>query len=182
MNLDSLFIYFKKVPFSILGMLKNPVSLTSCAAVASIGAFSTFQKAIFLLVGLFIADFVTGIIASYIEYKKAKELTPAGADYLIQSSKLRLSLVKFITYCLAIVGAYGVEWVYVAVEFEVHENVNKMTVSTIVVAFCSAIEFYSIFFENLKRSGFDIVAKGKKLISAITSLIKTVKNAKNEIS
>ena len=51
---------------------------------------------------------------------------------------------------------------------------KELTITSIAVAFCFAIEFFSIL-ENLKRSGFDLIGGFKKTAKNIWSLIHTVK-------
>lgn len=96
----------------------------------------------------------------------------SGKRYVIQSSKLRLSAVKFITYGLVTLVARGVEWVFVAQEFEPHTSLNKMTLTTMAIGFCCAVEVYSIIFENIKRMGFDIIEEVKKIYKKVMSIKK----------
>lgn len=88
--------------------------------------------------------------------------------------------MKFICYGLAALIARGLEWAFIVEEFEPHEKLQKMTLTTIVIAFCCIIEGYSILFENVKRMGFDIVQKIKTMSKAGWSLYESVKNEQNE--
>jgi len=150
------------------------------AAIPAItAALSTPQKALILLGVLFALDFATGIAASWVEFKKSLPVLPAsGKRYVLQSSKLRLSAVKFVTYGMVVIVAYGLEWVFVMQEFEPSTKLQKMSLTTIAIAFCCAIEFYSIFFENTKRMGFDIIQKVKNISKSGWDLYKSVKNDK----
>jgi len=142
---------------------------------------STPLKALILLGILFVFDFITGIGASYVEFHKIKLLdSTAPKHYILTSSKLRLSVVKFITYGLAILIAFGIEWAFVNGEFKLHDNIQTITLTTFVTAFCSIIEIYSIFFENVKRMGFDIIQKIKTISKEGWRLYKTLKNDKTE--
>lgn len=142
---------------------------------------TTSQKAVILLGIFFILDFITGILASWIEVKKTN--STAGKKYVIQSSKLRLSAVKFICYALGILCAWGIEIVFVIKKVPSGSiSTQNLTFTTVVIAFFCVIEFYSIFFENIKRMGFDVIQKVKKISSEAWKLYKTIKNENNEIN
>lgn len=179
MELTIYFKYFFKLATTIKMMLSKPTSLIVCSPVFVVPVYSTPVKALILLAFFFIVDFITGISASYVEFKRSLPVLPGqGKRYVIQSSKLRLSAVKFGTYCIMILGAYGIEWVFVIQEFEPHANLQKMTLTTIIIAFCCAIELYSILFENVKRMGFDIIQKVKNISKDGWDIFKTVKDEK----
>lgn len=171
--------YASKLGLTIKAISSKPFSILVCVPVIALPVYTTPEKAIILLGILFIVDFITGIWASWIEFKKALPVVPgSGKRYVIQSSKLRLSAVKFGTYCIMILGGYGIEWVFVPGEFEPHTRLQKMTLTTIVIAFCCAIEFYSILFENVKRMGYDIIEKVKNMASSGWGVYKSIKNEK----
>ena len=155
---------------------KPAVALVAIPA-AALPLFSIPQKAVLLLGALFVADFITGIGASWSEFKKEKQDLPVvPAHYLIQSAKLRLSAVKFITYALGIICAWGLEWVFVLESFNVHLSSQKLSLTSIVTAFFCTIEFYSILFENIKRMGFDLLLKIKEISRAGWDVFNTLKN------
>lgn len=172
MELTIFIKYISKFGITLKLMLSKPITLIAVSPAIVVPAFTTPQKALILLAGLFIGDFITGIWASWIEFKKALPVTPgSGKRYVIQSSKLRLSAVKFGTYGFMILTGYGLEWAFVPGEFEPHERLAKMTITTFVIAFCCAVEAYSIVFENVKRMGFDVIQK----IKNITGVYKSIK-------
>jgi phage-related holin len=168
--------YFIKFGITIKAMFTKPLPLLACMPVMYMPVFTTEQKALILLGCLFIIDFATGIMASWSEFQKV--LPENRKDYLIESDKLRLSAVKFITYAFTALMAWGIEKVFIIGEFEPHSKLQKMTFTTIVVAFCCAIEIYSIVFENFKRMGFDIIKKVKKIASSGWGVYKSIKNEK----
>lgn len=172
--------YFAKIAATSKVILTKPAGLISAIPAVS-AAMSTPQKALILLGVLFVLDFGTGIAASSVEFKKSLPVLPAsGKRYVLQSSKLRLSAVKFVTYGMVVIVAYGLEWVFVMQEFEPSSKLQKLSLTTISIAFCCAIEFYSIFFENIKRMGFDVIQKVKNISKSGWDLYKTVKNDKTE--
>lgn len=161
-------------------LVTKPAGLISILPAAAV-TLTTPQKAIILLAILFILDFITGIGASWVEFRKTKTVVPgSGKRYLIQSSKLRLSAVKFVTYGLVILIAHGLEWTFAIKEFELHPKFQKMTLTTIAIAFCCGIEIYSILFENIKRMGFDIIEKIKTISKSGWDLYKTIKNGNSK--
>lgn len=168
--------YLSKLGITVKSLFSKPIAFIACFPVMSMPVFTTPQKAIILLGVLFTLDFITGIWGNWIEFKKDWPIDQITGrrERLIKSAKLRLSAVKFGTYAIMILGAYGIEWVFTPGEFEPHERLQKMTLTTIVIAFCCVIELYSIVFENFKRMGFDVVKKVKK----IWSLYKSIKDEK----
>lgn len=162
-------------------MLRKPLTLFTSLPLIGFPILTTSQKAVILLGIFFILDFITGILASWIEVKKTN--STAGKKYVIQSSKLRLSAVKFICYALGILCAWGIEIVFVIKKVPSGSiSTQNLTFTTVVIAFFCVIEFYSIFFENIKRMGFDVIQKVKKISSEAWKLYKTIKNENNEIN
>lgn len=159
-------------------MFTKPTGLIISIPAAAMPLVTTPQKAVMLLAIFFMLDFITGIMASWAEFKKMKpSVTQYGKRYLISSAKLKLSGVKFITYAMGILCAWGIEQVFLIREIPSgHISMKNLTLTTIVIGFFCAIEFYSIFFENIKRMGFDIIQKVKKITSEGWNLYKSVKN------
>lgn len=156
-------------------MLNKSLILFFCIPIL---VLTTSQKAVMLLGLFFILDFITGILASWAKFIKTN--SNSEKRYLIQSSKLRLSAVKFICYALGILCAWGIEIVFVIKKIPSGSiSTQNLTFTTVVIAFFCAIEFYSIFFENIKRMGFDIILKVKKISSESWKLYKTIKNENN---
>lgn len=176
MELTIFLKYLAKLGVTAKSLSSKPITFITCLPALTFPVFTTPQKALILLGGLFVLDFITGIWGNWIEFKRDWPIDPVTGrrERVIKSAKLRLSAVKFGTYCIMILGAYGIEWVFVPGEFEPHDRLQKMTLTVIVIAFCCVIELYSILFENIKRMGFDIVKKSKK----IWSLYKSVKDEK----
>jgi hypothetical protein len=173
--------YIIKPMATIALFFKNPIAIAICLPVLVAPVISRPSKAILLLGFFLILDFITGIAANYFDVRK----TSVKDDniikkYVIESSKLRLSIIKFITYGLALLIAYGIEWTFIADEFKTHLSIQKMTLTTIVTAFCCLIEVYSILFENIKRMGFDIIQKIEDIITKGWKLYKIFKGGQTE--
>lgn len=160
-------------------MISKPLTLFFSLLGMTFLFLTTSQKAAALLGLFFILDFITGILASWIEHTKSDSTTKKG--YVIQSAKLRLSAVKFICYALGILCAWGIEMVFVLKRIPTGSiSTQNLTFTTMVIAFFCVIEFYSIFFENIKRMGFDIIQKVKKISSEGWKLFKTLKNENHD--
>jgi len=172
--LDKIKIIFSK-PENIILSLAPSITIPEAATVID-SKFSTFQYTLILLGVLFVADFATGIMASYFEFKKAKQVTPEDGGLFIQSQKLRLSGAKLISYGLGIIVAYWIEFIFINGDFKISNSIKNLTLSTIVAMFFCSIEIYSIFFENFKRMGFDLLAKFKKIFSTGVEIVDTIKN------
>lgn len=174
MSWSSLFTkYFFKLGISVKTMVSSPVGVVTGTSIVAVSVLSSVQKALILLFVFFILDFLTGIGASWVEKKEKEKTNPElKKESLICSDKMKLSAVKAFTYASAILGVWGIEIVFFIKTFK-FENISteELTVTTIFVGFCCAIEFYSIVFENFKRMGFDIA---KRFIYVVKSVKKII--------
>lgn len=170
--------YFVKLGISLKTMTSSPATGVVTGTVIAASAMTNTEKAIYLLITFYILDFVTGILASWREKKEAEKTNPdlKGKD-LISSEKLKLSGIKAFTYASAILAVWGIEKVFIIKSFKFN-NISEqdMTITLIFIGFCCSVEFYSIFFENFKRAGFDIkknlfkvIGEVKKIISKVTT-------------
>ena len=147
--------------------------------IIALGAVSTnTYLLIILLFGSTVLDFITGVIASYVEDKKIKRNYKA---YFIQSNKIRDSVVKSISYMFLIIvtRVFCIIFSIPLITIPIIGIVTSLT--TIAFTMCISIETYSVF-ENLKRSGFDIFAKFSDVVNAVIKLIKYIVKTKNNIS
>lgn len=170
------FKYFAKLGISLKSMISNPyIGLTTGTVIAA-SAMTNTQKAIYLLIAFFILDFITGILASWREKREAEEKDPSLKEKnLISSEKLKLSGIKAFTYASAILAVYGIEKVFIIRSFKFdHISEQHMTITLIFIGFCCSVEFYSVFFENFKRAGFDIKKNLFKVIGEIKKIITKV--------
>jgi phage-related holin len=170
--------YIGNIVSSTKAIVAEPANKLLLVPMAAASMYTTTEKTLIFLAVLFLFDFITGIGASWVEFKKATPLVPGSVKrYLLSSAKLRLSAVKFTTYAMGIISAYGLECIFVIQEFQPgHFIQQKLTVTTIVTLFFCVIEFYSIFFENFKRMGFDIIQKVKNIFATGWDVYKTTKN------
>lgn len=166
-----LFAYFTKIFSSAKLMISKPVGIAILVPTIGIALLSNTQKGLLILLGLFILDFITGIYASWIEKKRNEKTNPAlKNESLISSEKLRLSGVKLFTYSSSTLSVFGIEKLFIIKSFKL-ENISSqdLTITVCVIAFFCAIEFYSVFFENFKRAGFDLVEKFNTILDKFKS-------------
>lgn len=138
--------------------------------------FNTLHWALILLLAAFIADFLTGWLATYQEIKRGEKPMPASGR-TFESTKARDSVVKGIGYILLILGSAAIEYVFFDRKFQFNSLTSKsFGVTELVIGFCFAIEMYSTLVENMKRAGFDIIGKAGKLIDSFWSFKKKITN------
>jgi hypothetical protein len=152
-------------------MLSQPTGIVLLISTVTIATLSTIQMSLLFLFISFIFDFLTGIYASWVEWKNQKiQIT----TYLIESKKLRKSVGKAIAYMAAIGFTYGFELVFFIKSFKISASGANLTITLIAVGVCVAIEFFSVL-ENMKRSGFDLIGKAKKGFAQLWDLFRTAK-------
>lgn len=168
--------YFLKLGVSIKTMGSSPVAGMTAGTIIVVSAMSNTEKAVYLLMIFYVLDFITGILASWREKREAEKTDPSLKDKdLISSDKLKLSGIKAFTYASAILAVWGIEKVFIIKSFK-FSNISDqdMTITLIFIGFCCAIEFYSIFFENFKRAGFDIRKNFFKVVDGTKKIITKV--------
>ena len=149
--------------------------LTMTSIALLLGSIAPETLLIWVLMGTTVIDFVTGVWASYVDsYKANKPITA----YIIQSNRIRTSILKGIAY----MGFILITWLFCFV-FKVQELsiagvvINIVTAS---IALCILIEVHSTF-ENLERCGYDFYGSVKKVVKNAVSAIKFVKKEVDEV-
>lgn len=156
--------------FSSLGLIfKKPTLLL---ASFSILALTSTQMAICLLLLATFFDYITGVLASYYKHLEKGE----EGDVWFSSDKSKMYLVKCITYFLFILLTWGVERVFEIKTFKIEGITHlDLNITMFSIAMCVAIEFYSIFWENLPRAGMDVPKKVVSISKSIWDLFNQVK-------
>lgn len=166
-------LIYKKHAITLAAAVKKPVIVLPTLGLMTI---SDSLLGIFLLIGLMAADFVTGVLASWNMWKNSK-IESNFWKYGFSSSRIRLSIAKSVTYFLFILCTYGIEIIFRIKSFGTNNYTDhEVTLSLLAIAIACSIEFYSIFFENLPKAGFDLWSYFKKITAKIKSGIKTVKD------
>ncbi len=167
---------YKHHVIAILTAVKKPTIIIPAVGLMS---FSSCQLAMFLLLVLMAIDFATGVLASWNIWHNSK-IESNFWKYGFSSSRVRLSLVKSVTYFLFIICSYGIEIIFRVKSFGVSSySDHEITLTLIAIALSCAIEVYSIFFENLPKAGFDIWDKLKMIAIKIKDGVTTVKDITN---
>jgi len=175
------------------------VSTTSKGIVLSVptlALLATFHIEVQLLIflsALLLIDFVTGIMVSFkIAKDKAKEdgkfVTKQNTDHkfwprlmfkirfyynVIESGKLRLSLLKMTMYMFAIIGAKTIQSMFKIKPFSFSFSEAQFTITIVVISICCVFEVHSIVMENVKKLGWDLIDK-------IFSVFRSYKEIKKE--
>lgn len=166
---------YKHYITGILTSIKKPYVIIPTIGIIEL---SNMQLSILLLFGLLAADWGTGVLASWINYKKNFK-TSFWKDSVngFSSEKWQKSLVKIITYFLFILTTWSIEKVFQIKPFNTsYSDIGNITITLGAVGFSCGIEFYSIFFENLPNAGFNIEDSLLKLFNKIKSIFTKVKN------
>ncbi len=121
--------------------------------VAQFLSIGHIKVSLFALFFVFVLDFITGVCASYKEFKQANA---APRVYFIESSKLRLSILKAVSYMLFILLSYVFYLIILDKPFSIPGSTRQFTIVEITSGLCMAIECLSIL-ENIKRIGFDFI-------------------------
>lgn len=136
---------------------------------------SNTQLSLLIFLGAFVMDFLTGVLASYIEVKnKTRELPKSG--YILESSRARETVVKGIGYTIFIMSALGLEYLFFDKAITLGSLSSKsFGLVDLAIGFCAIIEIYSTLIENLKRCGWDLIGKAQALTTTVWDLINKVK-------
>lgn len=138
-------------------------------------ALSSVQIALLILLGAFIADFLTGWLASYMEIKRGEKVMPPSG-FAFESAKARDSVVKAIGYIFLILGSLALEYLFFDKKFEfTNLSSKRLGITELIIGFCVAVELYSTVVENMKRAGFDIVGKATSAATTLWDMVRKIK-------
>jgi hypothetical protein len=173
--MKELLIYKKHALVLLTGIKKPAIAIPAVGMIT----LSDCQLGIFLLFGLMTLDFFTGVLASWNLWKDSK-IESNFWKYGFSSSRIRQSIVKSVTYFLFIMCAYGIESIFKIKTFRAESYTeHQITLTLVSIAVSCAIEFYSIFFENLPKAGFSIENKVKAIFVKVKTAVTSVKEITN---
>lgn len=177
---------------------KKIVSTSKGAAVsiptlALLASFHLEKQVLLFLSVLIVIDFVTGILVSFKvakdeAKKKGQFATKETTDHkfwtrllfkikfyynVIESGRLRLSLLKTTMYMFAIIGAKTIQSMFKLKPFSFSFSDAEWTLTIIILSICCVFEVHSIVMENVKKLGYDLIDK-------VFSVFKTYKDIKKE--
>lgn len=155
------------------------------------------QIAITYLLFLMILDFLTGILASYhtkenkidCERYRSKNKYINSVLYILNNGilynirnfwykltqvitkqKIKRTGIKVLLYFSTILVTSFFEQIFFIKEFDLKFSELKFSLTLFIILFWSLIEWYSIFFENFKNMGFDVISSIKKVIKKILEI------------
>lgn len=163
-------------------MLFNPLALATLSVPAVVISPTVEIEAVaYILVTLFIIDLVTGLFASYSEWRK---ITPKGKWFFrandealpeeekgFSSSRFRKCLVKGIVYGLFPLVVLAFQKVFLIKSFKfqsISDSEINITVFCLLI-FC-ANELFSIFWENLPRCGLNLPKGIRNFVTGVKEI------------
>lgn len=145
--------------------LTNPTTLILAVPTVAIIPVVDLMSAVTILFWLFITDLITGVLASYFDWKKSapKDKWFFGKGEGFSSDKFKKCFVKAIVYAGAPLVINKFQTVFMIKNFK-YESVSnaEIGIATFLILIFCLNEGYSIFHENLPRCGiniFDIIKK-----------------------
>lgn len=173
-------LVFALPKFTLLSLLiKKPILLLiTVPAIAAVSQVVSYEGVWYFLKWFFIADLITGLFASYFEWRKSnhKERWFFGKGEGFSSNKAKMFGVKAIVYLNVPDMLIKLQKTLMLKNFKYSSISNaEFELATIVVLVFCAIEGFSIVHENLPKCGLDFWGAIKKMIGF-------VKEAKKEIT
>ncbi len=164
-------LYMALPKFSLIALImKKPTVLVAIVPVIGVANIVVdFQSMWIILFWFFVFDLITGLSASYFEWRKSerKEKWFFGIGEGFSSDKAKQMGVKASVYLIVPLGLVKLQQILYLKSFRYDSISNAdfelATISVIVFCF---IEGFSIFHENLPKCGFNIWKIVKKVIGA----------------
>lgn len=195
MEITTYLTYLAKPFIGAKFLLTTPVGLTIFSpTIIGLAALSNETKAWYFLFVVFIADFLTGITASYYENLQLEKAKPSyqkiadssiGIRFLfklqffirnISSEKLRKSVVKAIGYALFIILSYIIQHLFKIKTWSFDSFSHlEWSLTLLAQAICIAFEIWSILFENFKRMGLDFIEMFLNVFTKYKEIKKEIK-------
>ena len=155
--------------FTLLSLfLKKPfLILTGVPAIAAVTIVVSFEAVAWVLVVMFIADLITGLLASYYVWKKSspKEKWFFGKGEGFSSDKFKKMFFKLICYLSIPLLFIRFQRILMLKNFK-YESFSdaEFELATIALIVFCLTEGFSIFHENLPKCGFNLWHQIKKII------------------
>jgi hypothetical protein len=188
----TLYLHYLAKPFIIIQeVFTTPKGIAFVIpTIGTISLLSTQKLAFLFLVIAFLLDFITGVIASFMERLK-KEKKEQQVDFLnwkekvvyffdnISSDQMKRSIVKGIAYSVFILCSSGIQHIFKIKPFTFSFSELTWDLPLIAVAGAIVIELWSILLENFKRMGFDIIKIALEMFSKAKEVKNEVMNLKD---
>ena len=173
--------------FTFLGdLITNPkMAIITIPTTATLSVLVVdFYSVATLLVFAFIADFVTGITASYFIWKEnpnRKEKWFFGKGEGFSSDKFKKMFVKLIVYLMTPMAVIKFQESFHIKRFKYEVlSAAEFDIATFILLIFIANEGFSIFHENLPKCGFNLWKSFKKMIGFYKEVKKEINNKTEE--
>lgn len=180
----TLYLHYLAKPFIIIQeVITTPKGLAfAIPTLGTISLLSTQRLAFGFLVIAYTLDFITGVIASFIERLREEKKIQEVESFTwkqqvvyffdnISSDQMKRSIIKGIAYSVFILCSHGIQFIFKIKPFSFSFSHLVWDLPLIAVAGAIIIELWSILLENFKRMGFDII----KIALGMFSKAKEVK-------
>lgn len=167
--------------FALLAKLTNNALIFFTAVPAAVVAVKVvdFWSSVTALVVMFIADFATGLMASYFDWKKSavKDKWFFGRGEGFSSDKFKKMFAKLIIYLGTPLAVHKFQSTYMIRNFR-YETISEAEfgIATFLILIFCANEGYSIFHENLPRCGINVFNLFKRVFSLYKSTKKEIES------
>ena len=184
----TLYLHYLAKPFIIIQeVVTTPKGIAfAIPTLGTISLLSTQRLAFGFLVIAYLLDFITGVIASFIERLREEKKIQEVESFTwkekvvyffdnVSSDQMKRSIVKGIAYSVFILCSHGIQFIFKIKPFSFSFSELAWDLPLVAVAGAIVIELWSILLENFKRMGFDIIKIG-------LGMFTKVKEVKNEIT
>ena len=183
----TLYLHYLAKPFIIIQeVVTTPKGIASAIpTLGTISLLSTQRLAFDFLVIAYIVDFITGVVASFIERLKEEKKEQQVESFTwkdkvvyffdnVSSDQMKRSIVKGIAYSVFIMCSYGIQFIFKIKPFTFSFSELAWDLPLVAVAGAIVIELWSILLENFKRMGFDIIKIGLEMFTKAKEIKKEI--------
>ena len=183
----TLYLHYLAKPFIIIQeVVTTPKGIAfAIPTLGTISLLSTQRLAFGFLVIAYTLDFITGVIASFIERLREEKKIQEVESFTwkqkviyffdnISSDQMKRSIVKGIAYSVFILCSHGIQFIFKIKPFSFSFSELTWDLPLIAVAGAIVIELWSILLENFKRMGFDIIKIGLGMFSKAKEVKKEI--------
>ena len=183
----TLYLHYLAKPFIIIQeVVTTPKGIAfAIPTLGTISLLSTQRLAFGFLVIAYTLDFITGVIASFIERLREEKKIQEVESFTwrqkviyffdnISSDQMKRSIVKGIAYSVFILCSHGIQFIFKIKPFSFSFSELEWDLPLIAVAGAIVIELWSILLENFKRMGFDIIKIGLGMFSKAKEVKKEI--------
>ena len=183
----TLYLHYLAKPFIIIQeVVTTPKGIAfAIPTLGTISLLGTQRLAFGFLVIAYTLDFITGVIASFIERLREEKKIQEVESFTwkqkviyffdnISSDQMKRSIVKGIAYSVFILCSHGIQFIFKIKPFSFSFSELAWDLPLVAVAGAIVIELWSILLENFKRMGFDIIKIGLGMFTKVKEVKKEI--------